>query len=236
MQTFIAFPASARLHDNTTGFIQRMRDGATRTEPEVMKSIMEDFTGEALHTFFILPSRELKLGGGMMRIVEATVATIRGAASLIIGRTAPKLDIQQNREVADYMDIMRICLPDAAGNEVWQVSFPLKKALREQVHAGLVQLDAGQTANARETLANFLLGMTDEALFWYFEQPMALLHLGPILSRMAKVGTETARKASQAVINRVFRKLEDEQLKVVGDFLRQLLVECEPRRPEQAIG
>lgn len=236
MQTFIAFPASARLHSNTHGFIQRMRDGATRTEADTMKAIMEDFTAEALHTFFILPARDMKLGGTMMKIVEATVATIRGAASLVISRTAPKLDIKQNRAVSEYMDIMRICLPNAEGKDVWYVSFPLKSSLREQVHAGLVQLDAGQFESARTTLTQFLLGMNDDALFWYFEQPMELLHLGPILSRMAKVGTETARKASQTVINRVFPKLEEAQLRQVGDFLRQLLVECEPRRPEQAIG
>src|SRR3546814_2975327 len=109
------------------------------------------------------------------------------------------------------MDIMRICLPDQNGVDVWQVSFPLKTALKQQALDGLAQLERGQTEAARTTLTSFLMHLTDEALFWYFEQPLKLLHLGPILLRLCKVSTETARKASQTVIQRVFGKLDAAQ-------------------------
>jgi hypothetical protein len=170
----------------------------------------------------------------MMAIVQGTVSTIRAASSMVIKRTASKLDLAQNQEVARYMDIMRICTKDADGKDVWQVSFPLKSDLLKQVREGLKQLEGNHVEAARHTLSEYLLQLTDESLFWYFEQPMALLHLGPILSRICKAGTETARKASRAVIQRVFTKLDARQMETVGGFLKELLVECEPRFPEQS--
>lgn len=235
MQTFIAFPASSKLHNNTHGFIERMQGGASQTEAATMTAIMNDFTAEALHTFFVLPSQQLALSGTMMKIVQATVATIRGASSLVVKRTAPKLDIRQNRAMADYMDLMRICVPDKNGVDVWQVSFPLKSSLKQQALDGLAQLDSGHTEAARTALTRFLMSLTDEALFWYFEQPLKLLHLGPILGKLCKASTETARKASQTVIQRVFGKLDAAQMQVVGSFIRELLTDCEPRLPEQQL-
>ncbi len=56
MQTFIAFPASDKLHQNTQSFIERMQGDAKKPEPKTLKSIMTDFTNEALQTFFVLPA------------------------------------------------------------------------------------------------------------------------------------------------------------------------------------
>src|SRR5690606_30223089 len=70
MQTFVAFPASQRLHDTTHGFIERMKGGASRTEAATMEAIMTHFTAEALHTFFIVPSQQLALSGAMMKVVQ----------------------------------------------------------------------------------------------------------------------------------------------------------------------
>lgn len=233
MQTFVAFPASRKLHHNTDGFIARMKGGASRTEASTMEAIMTDFTAEALHTFFVVPAQQVALSSTLMKVVQATVSTIRAAASLVVKRTAPKLDIQQNRDMADYMDIMRICVPNAQGEDVWYVSFPLKAALKQMAAEGFAQLEQGQIEAARATFTRFFMALTDEALFWYFEQPLKLLHLGPILSKLCKASTETARKASQTVIQRVFGKLDAKQVPVIGDFIKTLLVECEPRLPEQ---
>lgn len=234
MQTFIAFPASPRLHKNTTEFVERMAGGATRPEPDTLKAIMADFNSESLTTFFELPAKQLGLKGAMLKAVQTTVSTIRGATNLVINRTAPKLNLAQNKEMAHYMDVMRICLQNAAGEDEWQVAFPLKANLHQRAESAFALLEENKTEAAREQLLQFLYALTDEALFWYMEQPLKLLHLGPILSRVCKASNETARKASKAIIRKVVGKLDADGLNTIRDFIKALIAQSEPRFPEQS--
>ncbi len=171
-----------------------------------------------------------------MRIVNTTVSTINGASSMVVKRTAPKLDLAQNKEMARYMDVVRICIKDDKGEDNWQVAFPMNAELKAQAEKAFALLDKGDKAGGRQALVAFLNAMTDEALLWYFQNPIKLLHLGPILSKLTKVSTETIRKASKTIINRVVSRLEDDQLDVVGEFVKSLMVDCEPRFPEQDLG
>ena len=235
MQTFIAFPGSEHLNTTTDNFIQLMASDSARREVAMLEDIMSHFTSEALHAFFRVPAEQLELKGAMMKIVNATISTIRGASSLLVSRTAPKLDLEQIRQLAQYMDVMRIKIPDKNGEDVWHVSFPLKDTLHQQAQAGLEQLRLQHYDEAREHLTEFLLGMTDEGLFWYMEQPLGMLGLGSILTAICKTGTETARKGSRAVINKIVRKQQGEALVQIGTFIEDLIVRSEPRRPEQAL-
>lgn len=233
MQTFIAFASSIKLDDTTQTFIDNMAHDPQQTDPKSMASIMTDFTREALSSFFLVPAEQLKLQGAKMSVIKTTVSSISSATNLLIKRTAPKLDLAENKAMAHYMDVLRIRPEDASGNPKWHVAFPLTQALAEQARLGLSQLDEGNIETARSTLTEYLLGLTDEALHWYFEQPLELLHLGPILSRLANASRTTTRKGAKLIIRKVFVKLEGADLVAMGDYIRAQLIDIEPRLDEQ---
>lgn len=223
--TYIAFPSSEKLHTTTDGFIRRMADGARTPEPATVEAIMNDFLDEALDAFFIAPQDFLGLSGGMKRVVNMAVDTISSASHMVVKRTAKKLDIQQNRDAANYMDTMRIQRPDADGNAVWYVSFPMGDALRDKGRQAIETARAGDTRAAREQMTAFLLELADVGLYWYFEEPMKLMGFGPVMRRMVDMGVETTRKATKSVIRRVFAKLEGPQVVAAADYIESLMVE-----------
>ena len=222
--TYIAFASSEHLHTTTDGFIQRMGQDAPRPEPQTIETIMVSFLDEALDAFFVQPQEFLGLSNGMRRIVNMTVDTISKATRMVVTRTAKKMDLAQNHASAEYMDTMRLCHTDAAGNETWYIAFPIENKLREQGEAAIASARKGYTQSARDQITEFLLALTDVGLYWYFEEPMKLMKFGPVIQRAVNMGVETTRKATKSTIRKVFPKLNDEQLHAAADYIEGLML------------
>tara|TARA_B100000676_G_scaffold309027_1_gene371386 strand:+ start:420 stop:1106 length:687 start_codon:yes stop_codon:yes gene_type:complete len=223
----VAFRSSDILHQRTDGFIRRMQDGATKPEPQEIEAIMGIFIDEALTAFITRAAEAARLSPGMMKVVRMTTQTISKATHLVVSRSAKKLDLQQNREAADYMDQVR---QPAPGGEFWYVAFPVDEELAA-LGNGLPALCEDNPEKARAELVRYLLALTDEAIEWYFERPMALLQFGPVLRKLASVGVETTRKASRSLINNLVPKLNAEQLKASAEYQASQLVLLPPRSP-----
>lgn len=222
--TYIVFASSEHLHTTTDGFIQRMAQDAPPTEPETIETIMVSFLDEALQAFFVQPQDFIGLSGGMRRIINMTVDTISKATRMVVTRTARKMDLEQNRASAQYMETMRLCHTNEAGEDIWYIAFPITEALREQGDAAIAAARQGYTQSARDQMTDFLLALTDIGLYWYFEEPMKLMKFGPVIQRAVNMGVETTRKATKSAISKVFPKMDDEQLYAAADYIEALML------------
>ena len=221
--TWVAFRSTETLHQATDGFIRRMRASATRPEPETIEKIMSIFMQEVLHNFFIVPTEMAKLPPSTQKIVQFTVDTISKATHLVIKSTVKKLDVEQNRRAAEYMDTIRFKL-DIKGEEIWFVAFPLNEMMaakgRKTFEAGI----NGEGQQAMPMLLEYFHQLTDIAIYWYFEEPIKLLRFGPIMRKAAEVGVATTRKASHTVIDKIIPGLNPEQLIIACQFASMQLV------------
>lgn len=177
--TWVAFRPSETLHQTTDSFINRMRGGASRPEPETIEKIMSTFMQEVLHNFFIVPTEQAGLPSSTQKVVQFTVDTINKATHLVIKSTVRKLDIDQNRRAADYMDTVRFKL-ESNGEDIWFVAFPLNEMMAAKGRKAFEQGINGQGKQALPALLEYFHQLTDIALYWYFEEPMKLLRFGPI--------------------------------------------------------
>jgi hypothetical protein len=221
----VAFRSSDSLHQKTDGFIRRMQDGATRPEPQELEAIMSLFIDEALTAFLTRAAEAAQLSPGMMKVVGMTTQTINKTTHLVVSRSVKKLDLQQNRDAASYMDQVR---QPAAGEDFWYVAFPVDEDMAA-LGKSLPQLCEENPEKARKELVRYLLALTDQAIEWYFERPMALLQFGPVLRKVASMGVETTRKASRSLINTLVPKLNAEQLKASAEFQASQLIALPPR-------
>lgn len=221
----VAFRSSDTLHQKTDGFIRRMQGGATQPEPQEIEAIMGIFIDEALTALITRAAEAAQLSPGLMKVVRMTTQTISKATLLVVSRSARKLDLQQNRDAADYMDQVR---QPAPGEDFWYVAFPVYEELAALGNS-LPGLCEENPEKARKELVRYLLALTDQAIDWYFERPMALLQFGPVLRKLASVGVETTRKASRSLINNLVPKLNAEQLKASAEFQASQLVPLPPR-------
>jgi len=221
----VAFRSSDILHEKTDGFIRRMQGDASRPEPKEIEAIMGIFIDEALNAFLTRAAEAAQLSPGMMKVVRMTTQTISKTTYLVVSRSAKKLDLQQNRAAADYMDLVR---QPAPGENFWYVAFPVDEEMAA-LGKSLPGLCEENPEKARQELVRYLLALTDQAIDWYFERPMALLQFGPVLRKLASMGVETTRKASRSLINNLVPKLNAEQLKASAEFQASQLVPLPPR-------
>lgn len=221
---WVAFRSSAELHDTTDAFIQRMRGGTTNTEPDTVERIMSLFMGEALHTFFIVPSEGAKLPSSTQKMVQFAVDTISKASHLVIKSATRKLDIHQHRRAADYMDSVRF-MKEIDGEEVWFVAFPLNETIAAKGRKAFTMAINGEGKKAVPALQEYFHQLTDISLYWYFEEPMKLLRFGPILRKLSEVGVATTRKASHAVIDKTIPGMTNEQLALTCQLTQQQLID-----------
>ena len=221
----VAFRSSDILHEKTDGFIRRMHGGASRPEPKEIEAIMGIFIDEALTAFLTRAAEAAQLSPGMMKVVRMTTQTISKTTHLVVSRSAKKLDLQQNRAAADYMDLVR---QPAPGENFWYVAFPVDEEMAA-LGKSLPGLCEENPEKARQELVRYLLALTDQAIDWYFERPMALLQFGPVLRKLASMGVETTRKASRSLINNLVPKLNAEQLKASAEFQASQLIPLTPR-------
>lgn len=222
--TYVAFRSSEILHTTTDGFIRRMNEGATRPDPHTIEAIMTRFLDEAIEAFFIVPSDLLGLSPNMKRVVHVTADTISKATHMVVKRTAKKLDIEQNRNAAVYMDLMRLMVPDQDGNEVWYVSFPISDGMAKRARTCIDLCLEGQTKQALPLFLEYLHELVDVAMHWYFEEPMKLMGFGPIMRKIVDVAVVTTRKATHSLINKVVANLDHEQLIEAARYMDSLLV------------
>ena len=220
--TYVAFRSSEALHTGTDGFIQRMNGGAVRPEPETIEKIMKLFIEEALQAFLITPTEQAQLSGGLKRIIQLTADTVSKATHVVIKSTAKKLDIEQNRRTAEYMETVRIQLEED-GELVWHVAFPLPPQMADKGRRALNMVLDGQEDAGRRDVIEYFHDLTDIAMVWYFERPIELLGFGPIMRKVANVGVATTRKAMHSAIDRVVPKLHGEQFQISARYALSLM-------------
>ncbi|MEE4252089.1 MAG: hypothetical protein V2I38_15990 [Alcanivoracaceae bacterium] len=221
--TWVAFRSSEMLHQTTDGFINRMRSGASRPEPETIEKIMSTFMQEVLHNFFIVPTEQAGLPSSTQKVVQFTVDTINKATHLVIKSTVRKLDIDQNRRAAEYMDTVRFKL-EQDGEDIWFVAFPLNEMMAAKGRKAFELGINGQGKQALPALLEYFHQLTDIALYWYFEEPMKLLRFGPIMRKVSDVGVATTRKATHTVIDKVIPGMNEEQLVIACQYAKMQLV------------
>lgn len=219
-----AFPSSDHLHRETDGFIQRMATDQARPEPDTLENIMETFIDESLGVFFLTPAKLVGLGPNMQRVIRVSADTIGKAGAMVTKRASRKLDLAQHRETAAYMDEIRIMVPDSGGNEIWYVAFPIEESLAQQLVRSRELAESGDHRQAVAVLADALHVLTDVALHWYFERPIALLRFGPVMSKMAAVALTTSRKATHGVIRKVFADMDPKQILASTQYMSGMVL------------
>ncbi len=220
----VAFLSSDTLHTRTDAFITRMQGDASKPEPQEIEAIMGIFIDEALQAFMVRAADAAGLSPGLFKVVNMTCQTINKATTLVIGRSAKKMDLAQNKAAAEYMDSVR-----QQGEQGWYVAFPVSESMAMKGN-NLPDLCAnGDYQEARRELEEYLHAVTDESIRWYFEKPMELLGFGPVLRKLASVGVETTRKASRSLVRNLVPKLDDEQLTASSRYQADMLMNFSPR-------
>lgn len=211
---FMAFSVSDRLHRDAENFIERFVYSGNPGDRShaLLFNVMEEFVYECLRVYFVEPCAKAGLSPASRKIVDSTVAVIRKTVAFVLGKLVYKLDRQQMKAVAQYMD--EIMQRERGSFAVPAfIAFPLP----EKWVKNFCTLEAEARSSVNPPDLDRLVvpfnELTDLAIEHFFEAPLNLISLGAMSRRMAEMGIETARAATRALLKQIFKTMTPEQIR-----------------------
>lgn len=80
---------------------------------------------------------------------------------------------------------------------------------------------------AVEQLYQLIVELTESGLDFFFLEPLRRLNAGSMLMGMAKVGISSMLKGSKMVVHKVLKKLDEQSLISILDFIEEIIHEPE---------
>ncbi len=85
----------------------------------------------------------------------------------------------------------------------------------------------GPASHHVEDLFELVMQLTESGLDFYFLEPLERIKAGSMTVKLSKMGLSSAKKGMRMVIHKALKKLSDEQLTNIVDFLEEVLFEAE---------
>lgn len=222
---FMAFEVTERLHRNSEEFIQRFvysnRPG--ERSHALLQEVMDEFMAQCLRVYFVETCARAGLSPTSRKIVDSTVAAIRKTVSFVLGKIVYKLDREQMKEIALFMDSVMQRERGDLSVPAW-VAFPLEKEWVENFRKLKTSADRSRTALDVLPLVDAFNALAETAIEHFFVEPLQTLALGPILRRMAEMGIETTRAATSTLLKQVFKTMTPEQTREVLHLFDAMIV------------
>lgn len=81
---------------------------------------------------------------------------------------------------------------------------------------------------AIEKLDSLISDLTDSGLDFFFLEPLRRLKAGSMMMGMARMGISSMHKGAKMVVHKVLKKLDDESMASILDFIDEIIHEAEP--------
>lgn len=107
---------------------------------------------------------------------------------------------------------------------------PIPDALKVKAQRTVAELRERGKADkqAIEQLYELIIELTDNGLDFFFLEPLRRLQASSMLMGMARMGIGSMLKGSKMVIHKVLKKLDDQSLASILDFIDEIICEPEP--------
>lgn len=106
---------------------------------------------------------------------------------------------------------------------------PISDELRTKAMYTVTELRSRGKADkeAVEQLYQLIVEMTEDGLDFFFLEPLRRLRASNMMMGMAKVGISSMLKGSKMVVHKVLKKLDDQSLVSILDFIEEIIHEPE---------
>ncbi len=228
IQPYSAFAASEQLASINNQFLNNMNAGSSEPQAPVFIELLHRFMDEVLDSYFIRPMELISLNPMGRKVVHAGVSTIRKTSKVAISKVIKKLSNEELQPIADYIDSIMI-RPEDGSNDPTYVAVPISLELHQMLVGAI---ETGRTqgpGTVTDEFAEALCKLIDESLGQYFEIPVSMINLGYISEKVARVAMESGRSASQTVVRKVAKTMDEQELLTFYDFAESILME----RPAQ---
>ena len=205
------FKASPGLRRDAERFLERIHSSSSESLKPLLQRILGQFIDECLGVFFSRPAEKVGLGPVGKTIVNSALNSIRRTIQLVARRLVNRLSNQEMAPLAEYIESILYRNSDEPEGDAY-VGFAIQADLAKRLFQLQEAAQQQSSASLVPEVVSAFQAMTDEALNGLFEEPIAMLKLGPVLSKLIDVANETTRAIIHAMLRRTFNTMDDAQM------------------------
>lgn len=221
---YLGIRNSEALRRDVESFITNIRARSQEDQIPLLVSVMERFLDEALDQVILGATRAMKLEGLSRKVVDVTVSTTRATGHMLSARVLRKMSNADVRELAEYMDVLRIKRVDVNGHPATFTAIGLDAELMREIEALVTALKTEPLQQHEAALVNVIQGLLDASVEALYVRTLHTLQLGGFASKMVDMAYHTVHKAVHALVHRVIPGLSDTQARDVVICCYELII------------
>lgn len=115
-----------------------------------------------------------------------------------------------------------------AGSAKSYVAFPIPDDLRKRTLEAVASLrESEDSSGYADRLMDLVEEIAEHGMGYFFLHPVRMVGMNPVAQKTIDVTIQTGKKAVLSVSRQLARRLDDQQIREIADFLESLLLEVE---------
>lgn len=220
MTAYIGFEPSESLKNDIRTLLGNLERKTSDPQYHLANGIAAKMTDEIIDNLLLNMVNNMQHGEGgkMINFLGSFLKkTVHVMLKMMLGKA-------NNAEVAKravYIRARFLNLP----NDVPRLGFPLPHDLYDDFQKHFAAVDAGEGAQHVEGIIQAMMRFSDLSLVHFLDEFTATLDLGLILRKSSEMTRSALHKELHSVLPKMVRGLKNEELKVLADYIRAMLIE-----------
>ncbi len=223
---YVGFASSRDLEGAAIELLDRHERGAEDSHIPLMESTMELFIPEMLNAFLVDTVDALGLSKMATKVVHSTADVIGKTAKMLVPQLLKKRSNEELTPMIEFVDEIYIRAHQSSngkactGCEMDKATYDRMKNVVEAVRAGKIEENRGELMELMSVTVDLLL----EGLM---KRAINTLKHGFVVRKICDGAISTCQAAGHGVVNKVFKKLNDEQMLHLANYFDTLLISAE---------
>lgn len=223
---YLAFASSKDLEGAAIELLDRHARGAKDSHVPLMESTMDFFIPEMLHAFLVGTVDAIGLSGMSTKVVHSTADVVGKTAKMLVPHLLKKRSNEELEPLIGFVDDIYV-RPEQADTGKASTGCEIDKATYDRMKRVVAGIQAGDVEGNRAELTELMSLTVDLLLEGLMKKAVGLLKHGFVVRKIADGAIATCQAASHGVVNKVFKKLDDEQMLHMADYFDSLIISAE---------
>lgn len=223
---YLGFASSPELENAAIVLLDNFARNVKESQVPHMEKTMEYFIPELLHAFLVGTVDAVGLSSTATKIVHTTADLIGKTANMLVPQLLRKRSNEELRPLGGFVDDLYV-RPQTCSKGVACTGCEIEKETYDQIQHVIAEVRAGNGQQVLPQLHDLMSLVVDIMMDRLMKRAIDLIKLNFVVRKIADGAMATCKAAGHGVVNKVFKKLDDDQLIHVANYFDQLVFTSE---------
>lgn len=223
---YMGFASSAALEQSTIELLQKAASGTRDSLVPNMERALDLFVPELMQAFLVGTVDVIGLSPMATKMVHSTADIIDKTAKMLVGQLLKKRSNEELKPLVGFVDDIYL-RPETTSTGKASTACEISKHHYDRIKYVTGQIQSGNIQPVLPELHELMGVVVDTMLEQLMKRPISMLPLNFVVRKIADGAISTCKAAGHGVVNKVFKKLDDDQVRRMADYFDSLILTAE---------